>query len=114
MFLKRQREKEMERKTNYGNWVPEKMLYLLVGGTVVFLAAAVVLKAVAGWTVAAGVCGVLGGIMLLYWAYMYRCHELFAFGKGNMMAKVHENLVQHLDWNGEGKLLDIGCGASGF
>lgn len=27
------------------------------------------------------------------------------------MAKVHENLVQHLDWNGEGKLLDIGCGA---
>lgn len=102
---------KMEGKTNYGNWVPEKMLYLLLTGTVVFLAAAVIFGAVTGWKVAAVICGILGGIMLLYGIYMYRCHELFAFGKGNMMAKVHENLVQHLDWNGEGKLLDIGCGA---
>ena len=104
-------KRNVEGKTNYGNWVPEKMLYLLLAGTVVFLAAAVIFGAVTGWKVAAVICGVLGGIMLLYGIYMYRCHELFAFGKGNMMAKVHENLVQHLDWNGEGKLLDIGCGA---
>lgn len=95
---------KMEGKTNYGNWVPEKMLYLLLAGTVVFLAAAVIFGAVTGWKVAAVICGILGGIMLLYGIYMYRCHELFAFGKGNMMAKVHENLVQYLDWNGEGKL----------
>lgn len=29
-----------------------------------------------------------------------------------MMAGVHEHLVDHLKWNGEGKLLDIGCGAA--
>ena len=29
-----------------------------------------------------------------------------------MMAGVHEHLVEHLDWNGEGSLLDIGCGAA--
>ena len=29
-----------------------------------------------------------------------------------MMAGVHEHLVEHLDWNGEGRLLDIGCGAA--
>ena len=28
------------------------------------------------------------------------------------MAGVHEHLVKHLDWDGEGKLLDIGCGAA--
>ena len=103
---------KMEGKTNYGNWVPEKMLYLLLAGTVVFLAAAVIFGAVTGWKVAAVICGILGGIMLLYGIYMYRCHELFAFGKGNMMAGVHEHLIKHLDWDGEGKLLDIGCGAA--
>lgn len=36
----------------------------------------------------------------------------FAFGKGNMMAEVHRHLVEHLEWNGEGTLLDIGCGAA--
>ena len=44
--------------------------------------------------------------------YMLICHEAFAFGKGNMMAGVHEHLIKHLDWDGEGKLLDIGCGAA--
>ena len=28
------------------------------------------------------------------------------------MAGVHEHLIKHLDWDGEGKLLDIGCGAA--
>ena len=43
---------------------------------------------------------------------MLVCHETFAFGKGNMMAEVHRHLVEHLEWNGEGTLLDIGCGAA--
>ena len=68
----------MKEKTNYGNWVPEKALYLLFGLAV----------------------------------YMLVCHEAFAFGKGHMMAGVHKHLVEHLDWDGEGKLLDIGCGAA--
>ena len=34
-----------------------------------------------------------------------------AFGKGNMMAGVHQHLVDHLDWDGKGELLDIGCGS---
>ena len=29
-----------------------------------------------------------------------------------MMAGVHKHLVEHLDWDGEGKMLDIGCGAA--
>ena len=52
----------MNEKANYGNWVPEKALYMLFGAAVL-----------------------LG---------------------------VHEHLVEHLDWNGEGRLLDIGCGAA--
>ena len=29
-----------------------------------------------------------------------------------MMAKVHQHLVDHLEWDGDGTLLDIGCGAA--
>ena len=52
----------MNEKAYYGNWVPEKALYMLFGAAVL-----------------------LG---------------------------VHEHLVEHLDWNGEGRLLAIGCGAA--
>lgn len=99
------------KKTNYGNWVPENMLaYCFVAAAVLIIAAAVTWMKL-GNAVLTGILGVLGVISLVYAVYMLACHELFAFGKGNMMAKVHENLVKNLDWNGEGKLLDIGCGA---
>lgn len=36
----------MKEKTNYGNWVPEKMLYLMFGLAAVFLVITVAAKAV--------------------------------------------------------------------
>ena len=27
------------------------------------------------------------------------------------MGEIHQHLIDHLDWNGKGTLLDIGCGA---
>lgn len=101
----------MSTKTNYGNWVPEKLLYTMLALAAVLLAAALVFGFAFGWSAAAVICAVLCALALCFDAYMYACHELFAFGKGNMMAKVHEHLVQHLDFDGEGRVLDIGCGA---
>ena len=101
----------MQSKTNYGNWVPEKMLYICYALTVIFLAAGAVTVAALHLVAPTVVLVVLGLVFLAYSVYMYACHELFAFGKGNMMAKVHAHLVDHLDWDGKGELLDIGCGA---
>lgn len=102
----------MKQTTNYGNWVPEKMLALLFGTGAVLGAGALALWLIAGWDIPALVCGVLCILCLAFGAYMGLCHELFAFGRGGMMGKVHEHLVQHLDWDGQGRLLDIGCGAA--
>ena len=102
----------MKEKTNYGNWVPEKMLYLMFGLAAVFFVITVAAKAVLHKPVIAIVLGALCILSLLYAVYMLICHEIFAFGKGNMMADVHKHLVEHLEWNGEGTLLDIGCGAA--
>lgn len=102
----------MNEKANYGNWVPEKALYMLFGAAVVLGAIAVIVQVVLSKPVITAAAGVLCVLALIMAVYMLICHETFAFGKGNMMAGVHEHLVEHLDWNGEGRLLDIGCGAA--
>lgn len=102
----------MKEKANYGNWVPEKALYMLFGAAVILGVIAVIAQAGFHKPVIAVIVGVIGVLVLAEAVYMLICHETFAFGKGNMMAGVHEHLVKHLDWNGEGTLLDIGCGAA--
>ena len=51
--------KNMKEKTNYGNWVPEKMLYLMFGLAAVFLVITVAAKAVLHKPVIAIVLGAL-------------------------------------------------------
>lgn len=110
--LKCEEERIMNEKANYGNWVPEKALYMLFGAAVVLGAIAVIVQVVLSKPVITAAAGVLCVLALIMAVYMLICHETFAFGKGNMMAGVHEHLVERLDWNGEGRLLDIGCGAA--
>ena len=110
--LKCEEEKIMNEKANYGNGVPEKALYMLFGAAVLLGVIAVLAQTVLDKPVVTAVSGVLCVVALVMAVYMLICHETFAFGKGNMMAGVHEHLVEHLDWNGEGRLLDIGCGAA--
>ena len=102
----------MKEKTNYGNWVPEKALYLLFGLAAVFGGIGVVFKITLDRPAVTVAVGVICVLTLAMAVYMLICHETFAFGKGNMMAGVHEHLVEHLKWDGEGKLIDIGCGAA--
>ena len=102
----------MNKNVNYGNWVPEKMLALCYVAAAVLGIAAYVTGPVLHLAIPTWILGILAAICLVYGIYMHICHELFAFGKGNMMAKVHQHLVDHLEWDGEGTLLDIGCGAA--
>ena len=104
----------MNKNVNYGNWVPEKMLALCYVAAAVLGIAAYVTGPVLHLAIPTWILGILAAICLVYGIYMHICHELFAFGKGNMMAKVHQHLVDHLEWDGEGTLLDIGsaCAAA--
>ena len=97
----------MNKNVNYGNWVPEKMLALCYVAAAVLGIAACVTGPVLHLAIPTWILGILAAICLIYGIYMHICHELFAFGKGNMMAKVHQHLVDHLEWDGEGTLLDM-------
>ena len=49
-------------------------------------------------------------IALLVWIIWIRWE--YAFGGGGMMEKVHQTILDHLDYRqGAGTLLDVGCGA---
>ena len=85
---------------------------MLFGLAAVFLWQLVICGVCVKVPVATVICAVICVLTLAMAVYMFVCHEKFAFGKGNMMAGVHKHLVEHLEWDGNGQLLDIGCGAA--
>lgn len=96
---------------DYGNWMPVSMLRL-VGG-LLFLA---VVLAVLSFTVfrltVLGVIFVIAAIIflaLLGWITWIR--RQYAFGGGGMMERVHQTILSHLNYDGKGTLLDVGCGS---
>lgn len=98
-------------QADYGNWVPEKLLKGLVvaDGTLAgagLVSSEVLKKDKLGKALIAG-----GLLSCGYTVYMQACHDAFDFRKGGLMGDIHQVLVDHLDWDGEGKLLDVGCGA---
>lgn len=105
------KDNKQKRKTNYGNWVPATMMQAFA----VLLAVLLVLEIldIVIWkNITAGVIiGIIFLVILAFAVYMGVCRRKFAFEKGGLMGEIHEFLVSHLPWNGEGTLLDIGCGA---
>lgn len=55
----------MKEKTNYGNWVPEKALYMLFGGAIILGAIAAIAQAAFHKPVIAIISGVLGVLILV-------------------------------------------------
>lgn len=96
---------------DYGNWVPAAMMKTLTVMTAVLLIVELLFLIL----LKNAILSIIGGILLVLFAaftvYMWRCRILFDFRRGGLMGKIHQYLVDHLDWDGNGTLLDIGCGA---
>ena len=52
---------------------------------------------------------VVGLLAALGWMAWIR--RQYAFGKGGMMEKVHQTILSNLDFDGNGSLLEVGCGS---
>ena len=84
----------------YGNWVSTKLIYGSITMSIPFF----VLSSVSPIFV-------VGAIpFLLSFAYFAYARHMFSQGGGNLQAPIRNLVVEHLDWDGEGKVLDIGCG----
>ena len=96
---------------DYGNWMPVSMLRL-VGGLAVLAAVLSLLSFSVFHITALGVVFVIAALLLLallLWITWIR--RQYAFGGGGMMEQVHQVVLSHLDFDGQGQLLDVGCGS---
>lgn len=87
-------------KPEYGNWVPKKMIYLSASVGLVFLGLGFLF-----W-----VLSVPAVLFFLVAAYFVYARHQFSPQGGNVQDRVWKLVLANLDWNGEGKALDIGCG----
>ncbi|MTK63951.1 MAG: class I SAM-dependent methyltransferase [Methanobacterium sp.] len=94
-------EENMNKKdTNYGNWVPNKYVYIpgLIG--MLFVVVSYFYYPVI----------ILAIIFLMITMYTSYARAQFAPEGGDLQVKIQNLVLDELKWDGDGKLLDIGCG----
>jgi len=88
-------------RPNYGNWVSTKLLYIPGVLGVLFAALSVLFPWLA----------ILAVVFLLCFAYFAYARWCFSPKGKNIQARIQSLLVDHFEWAGTGKVLDIGCGS---
>ena len=91
---------QVKTKPEYGNWVPKRMIYLSGFVGLVFLGLGFLF-----WVLA-----VPAVLFFLVAAYFIYARYQFSLQGGKVQDRVWGLVLENLDWNGEGKALDIGCG----
>lgn len=99
------------RGTNYGNWVPAAMMKTVWSIVGLLLLVEVLNLALLKNRMTGIVVGILLAVVLAFAIYMQICRRRFSFEHGGLMGEIHEFLVEHCCWDGNGIMLDIGCGA---
>ena len=96
---------------DYGSWMSNPVFYM-VGGLLALSVALALLSFLVLHILWLGVIFVVAAVAflaLLVWITWIR--KQYTFGGGGMMERVHEIVLSHLDFDGEGTLLDVGCGS---
>ena len=96
---------------NYGSWMSNPVFYV-VGGLFALAVVLTVLSFAVFHITALGVVFVIAAVILLallLWCAWIR--RQYAFGGGGMMERTHLVILSHLDFDGQGQLLEVGCGS---
>jgi len=88
-------------KPNYGNWMSAKMIYISGALTLAFL----VLSLVFALPLL-----IMSGVFFLPFIYFAYARYRFSPKGGNLQSQIQDLLLDRLEWEGKGKVLDIGCG----
>ena len=90
----------MGEKPEYGNWVSKKFIYIPGVISLVFFGLALLVPFLV----------IPAGLFFLVSIYFAYARYQFSPQGGNVEDQVRELVLAHLDWNGEGQALDVGCG----
>ena len=96
---------------HYGSWMSNPVFYVM-GDLLALSVVLAVLSFVVFHITALGVVFVIAAVILLallLWCAWIR--RQYAFGGGGMMERTHLVILSHLDFDGQGQLLEVGCGS---
>ncbi|MFA6763646.1 MAG: class I SAM-dependent methyltransferase [Sphaerochaetaceae bacterium] len=99
-------------KPLYGNWISNRMLktlmflIILTGGIETIL-----LISQSRWTMLNLILALVLIVFLVCLIYFYRARWWFDVNGGNIQNKILDLLISHIEWDGNGVALDIGCGS---
>ena len=88
------------KKPEYGNWVSAKLIYIPGAVAFLFLLLSFLIPVLV----------IVAVIFFLPFVYFAYARYQFSPKGGNIQASVQNLVLDYLDWDGEGKALDIGCG----
>ena len=96
---------------DYGSWMSNPVFYVFGAGTLI-AAALAVLSFTAFHAPARGVAFlVVNAVLLAMLRRISWIRRQNAYGKGGIMEKVHRTILSNLDFDGNGHLLEVGCGS---
>ena len=96
---------------NYGSWMSDPVFYVFGGIALAVLVLAVLSFAVFRIPVLGIVFTAATVILAALLGWMAWIRRQYAFGKGGMMERVHQTILNSLDFDGSGSLLEVGCGS---
>ena len=96
---------------DYGSWMSNPVFYVFGGIALAALALSVLSFAVFHIMALGIVFAAATVILAALLGWMAWIRRQYAFGKGGMMERVHQTLLSSLDFDGNGSLLEVGCGS---
>jgi SAM-dependent methyltransferase len=93
-------KEKLSGKTDYGNWVSKRLIYVPAVMTVICIALSFL-----SYFFLIGV--VIFAVLLAYFAFAY--HQ-FASRGGDIQTRILDLVLKRIEWEGTGKAIDIGCG----
>ena len=96
---------------DYGSWMSNPVFYVYGGMALAVLVLAVLSFAVFKVKVLGIVFAVICVVLAVMLGWMAWIRRQYAFGKGGMMERVHQTILSSLDFDGQGSLLEVGCGS---
>ncbi len=93
-------------QVEYGNWVPLKMIATVVAAVAVFFIPALIL----GRGVLSYLFWALAALSAAAAAYLVLARWALSRNNGEIQTRIRDLVLANLEWDGQGRVLDIGCG----